>query len=157
MPSTPGTDVGHVQEDTLWTPRFCPSDDLESSREEKESHLTVRSNCNASVRIFNSAMENIKEVSGQKKIDQLQYQLKSWDARSDIEREKFVCKATEACRLVCNVIAPSDGEKLRKALQGEKVNDITAKPRLEALVAAYKRAPSKMLRKRILSIYAKRF
>ena len=48
------------------------------------------------------------EVSGQKKIDQLQYQLKSWDARSDIEREKIVCKATEACRLVCNVIAPNE-------------------------------------------------
>ena len=63
-------------------------------------------------------MENIKEVSGQKKIYQLQYQLKSWDARSDIRREKFVCKATEACRLLCNVIAPNDGEKLRKALQG---------------------------------------
>ena len=106
---------------------------------------------------FNSAMENIKEVSGQKKNYQLQYQLKSWDARSDIEREKFVCKATEACRLLCNVIASNDGEKLHKALQGEKVNEITADPRLEALVATYKRAPSKMLRKRILIIYAKRF
>ena len=86
MPSTPGTDVGHVQEDTLWTPRFCPSDDLESSREEKESHLTIKSNRNASVMIFNSAMENLRGVRAKKKIDQLQYQLKSWDARSDIER-----------------------------------------------------------------------
>ena len=51
VPSTSGTDVSHVQEDTLWTHRFCPSDDLESSREEKESHLTIRSNCNTSVRI----------------------------------------------------------------------------------------------------------
>ena len=157
MPSTPGTDVSHVQEDTLWTHRFCPSDDLESSREEKESHLRLGVIAILPFGFVNSAMENIKEVSGQKKIYQLQYQLKSWDARSDIRREKFVCKATEACRLLCNVIAPNDGEKLRKALQGEKVNEITADPRLEALVAAYKRAPSKMLRKRILSIYAKRF
>ena len=101
--------------------------------------------------------KTLKRCQGKKKIYQLQYQLKSWDARSDIEREKFVCKATEACRLLCNVIASNDGEKLRKALRGEKVNEITADPRLEALVAAYKRAPSKMLRKRILSIYAKRF
>ena len=50
-------------------------------------------------------------------MDQLQYQLKSWDARSDVEREKFVCEAIQACRLVCNVIPPNDEEKLLQALQ----------------------------------------
>ena len=157
VPSTTGIDVSHVQTDTLWTPRLCPTDKLESSGEEGESHLTVKSNCRASVQVFNSAMENLAEVSGQKKVDQLQYQLKSWDACTDVEREKFVCKATEACRLVCNVTAPNDGEKLLQALQGEKVNGTTADPGLEALVAAYRRAPSHMLRTQILSIYANRF
>ena len=61
-------------------------------------------------------MKSLAEVSGQKKIDQLQYQLKSWDACSDVEREKFVSKASEACRLVCDVMAPNHGEKLLQAL-----------------------------------------
>ena len=34
--STPGIDVGHVQTNTLWTPRLCPTDELESSGEEEE-------------------------------------------------------------------------------------------------------------------------
>ena len=55
-----------------------------------------------------------------------------------------------ACRFVCNVIAPNDGEKLLRALLGEKVNDTT-------LVVAYRGAPSKMLRREILSINANRF
>ena len=59
--------------------------------------------------------------------------------------------------MVCNVTAPNDGEKLLQALQGEKVNGTTADPGLEALVAAYRRAPSYMLRTQILSIYANRF
>ena len=59
--------------------------------------------------------------------------------------------------MVCNVIAPNDGEKLLQALHGEKVNDATADPALEALVAAYRRVPSKMLRTQILSMYANRF
>ena len=111
--------------------------ELESSKEEEQLHLTVKNNCHSSVQVFNSPMEKLAEVSVlKKKIDQLQHQLKSWDACSDVEREEFVCKATEACRLVCNVIAPNDGEKLLQALQGEKVNDTTADPGLGALVAA---------------------
>ena len=48
--------------------------------------------------------------------------------------------------MVCNVMAPNDGEKLLQALQGEKVNDTTADPGREALVAAYRRVPTNMLR-----------
>ena len=54
-------------------------------------------------------------------------------------------------------IAPNDGEKLLQALQGEKVNGTTAYPGLETLVAAHRRAPSKMLRTQILSMYANKF
>ena len=59
--------------------------------------------------------------------------------------------------LVCYVMASNDGEKLPQALQGEKVNITTADPGLEALVVAYRRAPSEMLRTQILSIYANNF
>ena len=60
--------------------------ELESSKEEEESHLTVKNNCYSSVQVFNSPMEKLAEVSVlKKKIDQLQHQLKSWDACSDVE------------------------------------------------------------------------
>ena len=54
-------------------------------------------------------------------------------------------------------IAPNDGEKLLQALQREKVNNTTADPGLETLVAAHRRAPSKMLRTQILSMNANKF
>ena len=53
-------------------------------------------------------------------------------------KNNSVSKATEACRLVYNVIAPNNSEKLLQGLQGEKVNDTTANPGLKALVAAYR-------------------
>ena len=61
--------------------------ELESSKEEEESHLTVKNNFHSSVQVFNSPMEKLAEVSvlKKKKIDQLQHQLKSWDACSDVE------------------------------------------------------------------------
>ena len=135
---TPTRKCRQHQESTLSMLRQTQSTgELESSKEEEELHLTVKNNCHSSVQVFNSPMEKLAEVSVlKKKIDQLQHQLKSWDACSDVEREEFVCKATEACRLVCNVIAPNDEEKLLQALQGEKVNDTTADPGLGALVAA---------------------
>ena len=97
--------------------------------------------------------KTLQRYQGKKKIDQLQYQLKSWDACSDVEREKCFSK----CRLVCDVMASNHKEKLLQALQGEKVNDTTADPRLEALFATYRRAPSEMLRTQIFTIYANRF
>ena len=67
MPSTPGIDVIHAQADTEQTPRLSPTDELESCREEEESHLTVKSNSHSSVQVFNSMMENLAEVSVLKK------------------------------------------------------------------------------------------
>ena len=37
--------------------------ELESSKEEEESHLTVKNNCHSSVQVFNSPMETLAEVS----------------------------------------------------------------------------------------------
>ena len=38
VPSTQRIDVIHAQTDTVQTPRLSPTDELESSREEEESH-----------------------------------------------------------------------------------------------------------------------
>ena len=67
MLSTTEIDVIHAKADTVQTPRLSPTDELESSGEEEESHLTVKSNCHSSIQVFNSVMENLAEVSGRKK------------------------------------------------------------------------------------------
>ena len=102
-------------------------------------------------------MANLADVSGKERIDQLQYQLESWDQCSDVEKEAFVHKAKEACQLVCDVIAPHDGEVLFQAVQQKKNLDATTDAGVEALVAAYRKEPSKILKTQILSIYANRF
>ena len=102
-------------------------------------------------------MANLADVSGKERIDQLQYQLESWDQCSDMEKEAFMHKAKEACQLVCDVIAPHDGEVLFQAVQQKKNLGATTDAGLEALVAAYRKAPSKILKTQILSIYGNRF
>ena len=102
-------------------------------------------------------MSNLADVSGKERIDQLQYQLESWDQCSNVEKEASVYKAKEACQLVCDVIAPHDGEVLFQAVQQKKNLGTTTDAGLEALVAAYRKAPSKILKTQILSIYANRF
>ena len=55
-------------------------------------------------------MANLVDVSGKERIDQLQYQLGSWDQCSNVEKEALVHKAKEACQLVCDIIVQQDGE-----------------------------------------------
>ena len=144
-----------VQSDYEWTPRLCAEEELQESESEDESN--VASKGNILVDVFNSSMSNLADVSGKERIDQLQYQLESWDQCSDVEKEAFVHKAKEACQLVCDVIAPHDGEVLFQAVQQKKNLGATTDAGLEALVAAYRKAPSKILKTQILSIYANRF
>ena len=59
--------------------------------------------------------------------------------------------------MVCDVITPHDGEVLFQAVQQKKNLGVTTDAGLEALVAAYRKAPSKILKTQILSIYANRF
>ena len=144
-----------VQSDYEWTPRLCAEEESQESESEDESN--VASKGNILVDVFNSSMSNLADVSGKERIDQLQYQLESWDQCSDVEKEAFVHKAKEACQLVCDVIAPHDGEVLFQAVQQKKNLGATTDAGLEALVAAYRKAPSKILKTQILSIYANRF
>ena len=60
-------------------------------------------------------MANLAEVVG-KNIEPLEYQLESWEESSDFIKQSFSRKATQACQLVCEVMAPRDAEKLFKAV-----------------------------------------
>ncbi|KAL9954031.1 hypothetical protein ACROYT_G041519 [Oculina patagonica] len=153
-PLTPRASA-RAQSDVAWTPRLCVEQDYKDSESESESEEAA--NENTPVVFFNLAMENLAEEAGKKHSDPLEYQLKSWDDCSDVEKKTFVYKAKEACQLVCDVIAPRDGEKLFEAVQQQQNVSAASDTGLQALVAAYKRAPSKALKTQILSIYANRF
>ena len=102
-------------------------------------------------------MSNLAEIAGKQNIDPLKSQLEHWEDCSEMEKQTYARTAKEACQLVCHVIAPRDGEKLFQVVQQQQNGGIARDTGLEALIAAYKKAPSKALKTQILSIYANRF
>ena len=104
---------------------------------------------------YNTAMAQIAGLSDIKIPEPLTFILKK-DWASATEKEKQICekKVDDACRAVCRVIAPSSSEELLKSY-------ITRTSRsdneVEALILAYRQAPTKSLKTQILSIYALRF
>ena len=146
-----------VQLDYEWTPRLCAEEESQESESEDESNAASKGNI--LVDVSNFSMANLADVSGKQRIDQLQllYHLESWDQCSDVEKEAFVHKAKDACQLVSDVIAPHDGEVLFQAVQQKKNLGATTDVGLEVPVAAYRKAPSKILKAQILSIYSNRF
>ena len=102
-------------------------------------------------------MSNLAEIAGKQSIDPLKSQLEHWEDCSEMEKQTYARTAKEACQLVCHVIAPRDGEKLFQVVQQQQNGGIGWDIGLGALIAAYKKAPSKALKTQILSIYANRF
>jgi len=103
-------------------------------------------------------MANLANVVTSHTITPLQSQLDSFDRCTASERKAFVHRAEEACRLVCDVIAPEDGEKLFDAVKGRRqIDTFACDVGLQSLVAAYREAPTKALKTQILSIYAHKF
>jgi hypothetical protein len=61
-------------------------------------------------------------------------------------------KASEACQVICEVIAPNAGEELFQAMNS--TSGIHVSEELAALMTAYKNATTRKLKLQILSIYA---
>ena len=144
----------HSQSDTEWTPGFSAGRDFQDSESESECPARPKSRV---LDLFNSSMSNLAEIAGKQSIDPLKSQLEHWEDCSEMEKQTYARTAKEACQLVCHVIAPRDGEKLFQVVQQQQNGGIARDTGLEALIAAYKKAPSKALKTQILSIYANRF
>ena len=144
----------HSQSDTEWTPGFSAGRDFQDSESESECPARPKSRV---LDVFNSSMSNLAEIAGKQNIDPLKSQLEHWEDCSEMEKQTYARTAKEACQLVCHVIAPRDGEKLFQVVQQQQNGGIARDTGLEALIAAYKKAPSKALKTQILSIYANRF
>lgn len=97
-------------------------------------------------------MESLSEMTGAANQSKLTFQLQDkWENISTEEKNTCIEKATEGCKLICNVIAPSDGETLFAALS---TKDQSISEDLQALINAFTNAPSRNLKTQILSIYA---
>ena len=144
----------HSQSDTEWSPGFSAGRGFQDSESESECPARPKSRV---LDVFNSSMSNLAEIAGKQNIDPLKSQLEHWEDCSEMEKQTYARTAKDACQLVCHVIAPRDGEKLFQVVQQQQNGGIARDTGLEALIAAYKKAPSKALKTQILSIYANRF
>ena len=120
---------------------------------------STRENVEGPVQVFNACIDSIADVITRPRIKHLELQVDCWENCSFAEKSEFVENAEEACQLMCDVIAPSDGKKLFQAVvdRWQKCKAETDDVGLQALVVAYQNAPSKSLKTQILSIYANRF
>lgn len=89
----------------------------------------------------------------------LTFQLSTtWEKSKPEEKELCIQKATEACNVICSVIAPKDSEKLFEAIQQPaSAERLGPSDDLIALMSAYRNAATKNLKTQILSIYAYRY
>lgn len=86
----------------------------------------------------------------------LTFQLKTtWDEATEYEKEICIDKATEACSLVCDIIAPKAGQELFQSCVTP--NKETNHTDLIPLMQAFSNATTRNLKTQILSLYAYRY
>ena len=144
------TPVGE-KTDPMWTPGCWRGRDDSSDTEEDDTNSTQSD----VITKYNQAMACLSAAAGVENPPLLTHQIINWETAS--EKEKNVCieRASEACRLVCNIITPNNGEDLLKSLP-TKLDPQPVQPSsdLIALMNAFSKAPTRNLKIQILSIYA---
>ena len=99
-------------------------------------------------------MEKLNQVATNAgRISQLTFQLKTkWDEAKGDEKELCIEKATEACSLVCDVIAPKAGKELfHSCFTPDKEKSYGD---LVPLMQAHSSATTRNMKTQILSLYA---
>ena len=151
-PTTPFNQRRGCYLDEKWTPSAFPSLDESSEMQSLESDQHKED----PVQVFNKCINSLADAIKKPRIDQLESQVTNWTTSSSAEKSVAIKKADGVCQLMCNVIAPSDGDTLFQAVLCQHKREFGDEG-LQALVAAYRSAPSKRLKTQILSIYASRF
>ena len=119
----------------------------DDSSDEKEADVHVLKAYNEA-RIASLTEQKVKHVSVRLS--------KEWEEATANEKALCLDHVEEACRAVCNVIAPRGSEELLQAFKTPAVNEVCSDD-LTTLITAYKQASSKNLKTQILSIYAARY
>ena len=141
------------KKDFLWTPGETSY--YESS--EDDSSDTVQINRDEDYRSeLDTLNEALHRLSGGT-FSPLTFQLNcSWSAASVEQKEVCLEKAEEACKIICNIISPLDGQILFQSLLDNQGEPVISKD-LEALMTAFANAPNRRLKLQILSIYAHKY
>ena len=131
---------------TGWRPSDCSSGEEDVAESVAESAISE----------FNAAMGKLNEVATTRQVSPLTFQLKTtWDEAKEHEKEVCIDKATEACSLVCEIIAPKAAQEL---LQSCCIPDTKADYEdLVPLMQAYNAAKTRNVKTQILSLYAYRY
>lgn len=150
--STPNVTPPHPKS-AAYTADWASGRESQSSEDENEA----RSGAKVAIAAFSNAMESLSQVATNAgRVSPLMFQLKtSWDEASEQEKEVCIDKATEACHLVCDIIAPKAGPELfQSCVTPEKDSHFSD---LVPLMEAYSIASTKNVRTQILSLYAYRY
>ena len=148
LKSTPNITPAHPKSAAYtsdWASGCKSGQDSEISKDE------ARSGAKVAIAPFSDAMESLNQVATNAgRVSPLMFQLKtSWDAASEQEKEVCIDKATEACNLVCDVIAPKARPKLcQSCVTPEKDAHISD---LIPLMKAYSNTSTKNVKSQILS------
>ena len=136
---------------SLWTPG-CWSDSESSGEEEQQTNTAIKS--------FNEAMKTCtlsEQTRINKMTDPLTFQLTgAWDNISTEEKGICIEKALEACKVVCEVIAPNSSNDLFDAVKSAESRPEISEE-LVTLMLAYQNAKTRNLKLQILSLYAHRY
>ena len=133
----------------MWTPGNATLLDYSTSSSYDNQSMASPSTTD----VYNESMSHLASLTSFKEISPLSFRLcSSWDETTHSEKEVCIEKATEACQVICEVIAPNAGKELFQAMNS--TSDIHVSDKLAALMTAYKNATTRNLKLQILSIYA---
>ena len=110
--------------------------------------------------VYNTAMDDIAGKTSCSR-EPLDLQVNSWNSISVKQQQHCIQKATEDCMLVCNVIAPNNGQHLFEAMASSNLVKLDDETRVDDLVKtlmnAYKNANNRNTKTQILSLYAYKY
>ena len=136
-----------------WTPGCRSTPDSQSSEDDEVAEIASELAMSA----FNAAIEELNQVATSAgRVSPLTFRLKTtWDEAKEHEKQVCIDKATEACSLVCDVIAPKAGQELFQSCfaPDREQNYMELVP----LMQAYSKATTRNLKTQILSLYAYRY
>ncbi len=127
-----------------WTPSQWLALGSSEEEDEKKDRETP-----SLVPIYNEAMAALSKDIKTEQVTSLDFQLKTtWCEATESEKKVCIDKAVEGCKVVCSVIAPNAEEELLQACS-HSINDDNPSSELQALMQAYKNAPTKTLKTQI--------
>ena len=111
--STPNVTPAHPKS-AAYTADWAPGHESEQDSQSPEEEDEARSGAKVAIAAFSDAMQSLHRVATNAgRVSSIMFQLKtSWDEASEQEKQVCIDKATEACNLVCDIIAPKAGPEL---------------------------------------------